>query len=50
MSKKTGECAHESCKCAIEDHEEFCGEYCFEAREFTELGCGCEHPLCIDQL
>ena len=49
MSKKT-KCAHESCKCVVEDHEEFCSEYCLEAREVTELGCGCEHPPCIDQL
>lgn len=47
MSKKT-KCAHESCKCVVE--EEFCSEYCLEARGVTELGCGCEDPPCIDQL
>ena len=50
MSEKTRKCAHESCKSAVDDREEFCGEYCFEASKFTELGGGCEHPPCLDQL
>lgn len=51
MPEETRHCAQTSCKCEVRGEEDrYCGEYCREARDITEIGCGCEHPPCIDQL
>ena len=51
MAEETRRCAHTSCQCEVSgDDDRYCSEYCREARGITELGCGCEHPTCIDQL
>ena len=50
MIEKPNACAHGSCKCRVAEEGEFCSEYCREAREINELGCGCEHTRCIHEL
>lgn len=39
-------CAHGSCDCTVSGNDKYCSEYCREARDVTEIGCGCEHPGC----
>lgn len=41
-------CAHEGCRCQVEQGEEYCGDFC---REHTASGptgepCGCGHAAC----
>jgi hypothetical protein len=50
MQEETNACAQTSCNCQVAKEGEFCSEYCLETREVTEIGCGCEHPTCLDQL
>lgn len=49
MQEETNACPHTNCKCQVANEGEFCSEYCLEARHVTEIGCGCEHPTCLDQ-
>lgn len=44
--ERTNKCAHGSCSCTVEKEGDYCSEYCREARDVTEIGCGCEHPAC----
>ncbi len=50
MPEKAHPCAHPSCKCQVAEKNKYCSEYCLEARDITEIGCGCEHPPCLDEL
>lgn len=50
MPEKTHTCAHINCKCQVAENDEYCSEYCLEGRDITEIGCGCEHPPCLDEL
>ena len=50
MQEETSACAHTNCKCQVAKEGEFCGEDCLEARDVTEIGCGCEHQRWVDQL
>jgi len=40
------QCAHPSCACAASKDSKYCSEYCKEAGDLTEIGCGCEHAGC----
>jgi hypothetical protein len=44
--KKSDKCAHPSCSCTVTEVDEYCSEYCRDAGDLTEIGCGCEHPAC----
>ncbi len=44
--KKRGKCAHPSCSCEAAPDSKYCSEYCANARDLMEIGCGCEHPPC----
>lgn len=50
MPEKTQTCAHRSCKCRVAEKDEYCSEYCRDGRDITEIGCGCEHTPCLDEL
>lgn len=50
MQEENYGCAHSSCNCQVANKGDFCSEYCLEARNVTEIGCGCEHSTCLDQL
>ncbi|HVG35772.1 MAG TPA: hypothetical protein VM911_22160 [Pyrinomonadaceae bacterium] len=39
-------CAHPSCSCVVSGEDKYCSEYCNDAKDLTEIGCGCEHPSC----
>jgi hypothetical protein len=39
-------CAHEGCNCRVSGDEKYCSEYCRDAGDITEIGCGCEHAGC----
>jgi hypothetical protein len=39
-------CKHPSCDCRVSGDEKYCSEYCENAGDITEIGCGCEHPPC----
>lgn len=44
--KKKKKCEHPSCNCTVAEDEKYCSEYCANARDVLEIGCGCEHPEC----
>jgi hypothetical protein len=47
MSKEqSGKCAHASCQCQAAANDKYCSQYCKDAKNVTELGCGCTHPAC----
>ena len=50
MAKKRHKCAHDNCQCQVSEDEKFCSEYCREAGDIVEVGCGCEHKPCHDSL
>jgi hypothetical protein len=39
-------CAHGNCRCRVSGEDEYCSEYCRDAGDITEIGCGCEHAGC----
>jgi hypothetical protein len=39
-------CKHPSCSCRVSGDDNYCSEYCRDAGDITEIGCGCEHPAC----
>lgn len=39
-------CAHPSCNCRAAKDSKYCSEYCANAGDITEIGCGCEHQGC----
>ena len=39
-------CAHPSCNCPASDDDKYCSEYCRDAKDLTEISCGCEHAGC----
>lgn len=42
-------CAHPACTCEVQKDGAFgryCSEHCREARQMTQLRCGCQHPGC----
>lgn len=44
--KNDNKCAHPICSCAVTDDDKYCSEYCRDAKDLTEIGCGCEHAGC----
>lgn len=50
MGEKTHTCAHISCKCRVTEKDEYCSPYCRDGRDVAEIGCGCEHLFCLDEL
>lgn len=44
--KNDNKCAHPSCDCPASKEDKYCSEYCKDARDVTEIGCGCEHQGC----
>ena len=43
---ETKKCAHPSCSCSVADNDKYCSEYCKDAKDIMEIGCGCEHQGC----
>ncbi len=41
-------CAHDACRCAVGDDEEYCSPQCEAADEgdVTGIACDCGHPGC----
>lgn len=50
MPENRHNCAHRNCKCQVAEKGEYCSEYCRDGRDIDELGCGCEHTPCLDEL
>jgi hypothetical protein len=50
MAEQEKPCAHSSCKCVVAEGSTYCSEYCRDARDVIEIGCGCEHEPCVDKL
>ena len=48
MARKRHKCEHINCQCTIPEDEKYCSEYCRDAGDLVETGCGCEHPPCHD--
>ncbi|MGB7926288.1 MAG: hypothetical protein WCF57_23810 [Pyrinomonadaceae bacterium] len=46
MADEDRKCKHPSCDCRVAGDEKYCSEYCENAGDITEIGCGCEHPGC----
>ena len=49
MADQAAKCAHPACDCVVAakgPYGKYCSEHCKEAREITELRCGCLHPEC----
>jgi hypothetical protein len=40
-------CAHPACTCIPPKGERYCSETCKDAKDMTELRCGCNHPECV---
>jgi hypothetical protein len=43
------QCAHPGCSCVVPPqgtYGKYCSEHCKEAKDLTELRCGCRHPEC----
>jgi hypothetical protein len=43
---ETKKCAHPSCSCSVAGDDKYCSEYCKDAKDIMEIGCGCEHQGC----
>jgi hypothetical protein len=40
-------CVKPGCSCSAADHDDFCGEYCADAKDGgAEYACRCGHPPC----
>ena len=48
--KETKKCAHPACNCLAPVGEKYCGAYCHDMRELTELACKCIHPGCTEEM
>ena len=46
MANESKKCKHPSCDCTVSGDDDYCSEYCRDARDTMEIGCGCEHPPC----
>ncbi|HEX8844082.1 MAG TPA: hypothetical protein VF791_05535 [Pyrinomonadaceae bacterium] len=44
--EQDNKCAHPSCNCPASKDDKYCSEYCRDAGDVTEIGCGCEHQGC----
>ncbi len=45
------ECVHRSCRCQVQDGEDFCSDHCREAAAKTgheDHRCECGHPACAE--
>jgi hypothetical protein len=42
----TEKCAHPSCTCIPPKGEKYCSQACKDAKDMSELKCGCHHPAC----
>jgi len=40
-------CAHPACTCVPAVGERYCSTTCKDAKDMTELKCGCNHPECV---
>lgn len=43
-------CAHPACNCPAPEGEKYCGAYCHDARDLTELACNCGHLGCAEEM
>ncbi|GGG91013.1 hypothetical protein [Silvibacterium dinghuense] len=44
-------CAHQSCRCLVEDDRLYCGPWCEGAKRHIEaVACECGHPACQDTM
>jgi hypothetical protein len=43
-------CAHPACNCPAPKGEKYCGAYCHDAGDLTELSCNCGHPGCAEEM
>jgi len=46
---ESAKCAHPACECMVEKggpYGKYCGEYCKQKADQTELRCECRHPAC----
>lgn len=44
--ESANKCAHPICTCTVADDDKYCSEYCRDAKDITEINCGCEHAGC----
>lgn len=43
-------CAHPACNCTAAPDSKYCGAYCEDAKDITELACDCGHPGCAEKM
>jgi hypothetical protein len=43
-------CAHPACNCPAPQGEKYCGAYCHDAKDLTELACNCGHGDCAEEM
>jgi hypothetical protein len=46
MADQTKKCAHPSCVCNVANDQKYCSMYCEDAKDTTEVSCGCGHAGC----
>ncbi len=46
----TTTCAHRACQCTAPHGENYCGPYCRNASDLTEVTCGCGHRGCVEEV
>jgi hypothetical protein len=45
----SAKCAHPACNCTVQEggaYGKYCSDHCKDAKQITELRCGCRHPGC----
>lgn len=45
MSKQE-KCKHPACSCMAPEGQSYCGDWCKDAKNMTEIACQCKHPGC----
>jgi hypothetical protein len=43
---KAKKCAHPACQCTVSGGDDYCSQYCKDAKGTLELSCNCGHPGC----
>jgi len=46
MSNQPKQCKHPACTCPVSDDDDYCGAYCKDAGDTTEIACNCGHGSC----
>ncbi len=46
MTEEKDKCAHPACACLRTKDSKYCSPYCEDAKDTTELACGCGHAGC----